>query len=407
MEFKKVAVIGGGAAGFFAAISVKENHPSHQVILFEKTSKVLSKVRISGGGRCNVTHDCSDIPTLCDAYPRGGKKLKSIFYQFNINDTVDWFKTRGIPLKTETDGRMFPVTDNSQSIIDCLESEIKHLNVTLKFGQTIKNIEQDEKEWKLNFKDQPSQNFDFVIVATGGSPKINGFNWLKNLGHKIISPVPSLFTFNMPQETIKKLMGLVVENARVKINNTKIITQGPLLITHWGMSGPAILKASAFGARELSKFDYKFEIQVNWVNETNTEILFNKLQDFSQLYPQKSIGWQKVFLLPNRLWNFLLTKIEISSEKKWNEVGKKKFRQLVNILTQDTFKVSGKTTFKEEFVTCGGIDLNEIDLKTMQSKIAQNIYFAGEVIDVDAITGGYNFQAAWSSGFVAGKLSNQ
>ena len=407
MEFKKVAVIGGGAAGFFAAISVKENHPSHQVILFEKTSKVLSKVRISGGGRCNVTHDCSDIPTLCDAYPRGGKKLKSIFYQFNINDTVDWFKTRGIPLKTETDGRMFPVTDNSQSIIDCLESEIKHLNVTLKFGQTIKNIEQDEKEWKLNFKDQPSQNFDFVIVATGGSPKINGFNWLKNLGHKVISPVPSLFTFNMPQETIKKLMGLVVENARVKINNTKIITQGPLLITHWGMSGPAILKASAFGARELSKCDYKFEIQVNWVNETNTEILFNKLQDFSQLYPQKSIGWQKAFLLPNRLWNFLLTKIEISSEKKWNEVGKKKFRQLVNILTQDTFKVSGKTTFKEEFVTCGGIDLNEIDLKTMQSKIAKNIYFAGEVIDVDAITGGYNFQAAWSSGFVAGKLLNQ
>ena len=407
MEFKKVAVIGGGAAGFFAAISVKENHPSHQVILFEKTSKVLSKVRISGGGRCNVTHDCSDIPTLCDAYPRGGKKLKSIFYQFNINDTVDWFKTRGIPLKTETDGRMFPVTDNSQSIIDCLESEIKHLNVTLKFGQTIKNIEQDEKEWKLNFKDQPSQNFDFVIVATGGSPKINGFNWLKNLGHNIISPVPSLFTFNMPQEPIKRLMGLVVENARVKINNTKIITNGPLLITHWGMSGPAILKASAFGARELSKCDYEFEIQINWVNETNTEILFNKLEDFSQLYPQKSIGWQKVFLLPNRLWNFLLSKIEISSEKKWNEVGKKRFRQLVNILTQDTFKVSGKTTFKEEFVTCGGIDLSEIDLKTMQSKIAKNIYFAGEVIDVDAITGGYNFQAAWSSGFVAGKLLNQ
>ena len=407
MEFKKVAVIGGGAAGFFAAISVKENHPSHQVILFEKTSKVLSKVRISGGGRCNVTHECSDIPTLCDAYPRGGKKLKSIFYQFNINDTVDWFKTRGIPLKTETDGRMFPVTDNSQSIIDCLESEIKHLNVTLKFGQTIKNIEQDEKEWKLNFKDQPSQNFDFVIVATGGSPKINGFNWLKNLGHNIISPVPSLFTFNMPQEPIKRLMGLVVENARVKINNTKIITKGPLLITHWGMSGPAILKASAFGARELSNCDYEFEIQINWVNETNTEILFNKLEDFSQLYPQKSVGWQKVFLLPNRLWNFLLSKIEISSEKKWNEVGKKKFRQLVNILTQDTFKVSGKTTFKEEFVTCGGIDLSEIDLKTMQSKIAKNIYFAGEVIDVDAITGGYNFQAAWSSGFVAGKLLNQ
>ena len=406
METKKVAVICGGAAGFFAAISVKENHPNHQVTLFEKTSKVLSKVRVSGGGRCNVTHDCSDIPTLCEAYPRGGKKLKSLFYQFSKSDTVDWFETRGIPLKTEKDGRMFPKSNNSQSIIDCLESEIDRLKVTLKLGQTIEKIEQDGIGWKLNFKDQSNKKFDIVIIATGGSPKITGFDWLRNLDHNIIPPVPSLFTFNMPNEPIKKLMGLVVENARVMIKNTKIKTQGPLLITHWGMSGPAILKASAFGARELSDCKYEFKIQINWVNETNTELLFKKLLDLSQVFSQKSIGSQNVFIMPNRLWNYLLFKVEIPSDKKWNEIGKKKFRELVSILTQDEYQVSGKTTFKEEFVTCGGIDLSEINLKTMQSKKANNLYFAGEIIDVDAITGGYNFQAAWSGGYIAGKLGS-
>ena len=249
MDTKKFAVIGGGAAGFFASISVKENYPKHQVILFEKTSKVLSKVRISGGGRCNVTHDCSDIPTLCEAYPRGGKKLKSLFYQFSKSDTVDCFACRGITLKTAKDGRMFPESNNSQSIIDCLIDEINRLKVTLELSQTIENIEQDKIGWNLKFKDQPSQQFDVIIIATGGSPKLKGFEWMENLGHNIINPIPSLFTFNMPNEPIKELMGLVVENARVKIKNSNIQTQGPLLITHWGMSGPAILKASAFGAR--------------------------------------------------------------------------------------------------------------------------------------------------------------
>ena len=406
MKSKKIAIIGGGAAGFFAALSVKEHHLDYQVILFEKTSKVLSKVKVSGGGRCNVTHDCSDIPTLCEAYPRGGKKLKSLFYQFSTTDTVAWFKSRGIPLKTEKDGRMFPVSNDSQSIIDCLIDEMTRLKITLQLDQTIEQMEEEATGWKLNFKVQPSQKFDSVIIATGGSPKIKGFDWLKNLGHNIITPIPSLFTFNMPSEAIKKLMGLVVENTRIKIKDSKINTQGPLLITHWGMSGPAILKASAFGARELSDRGYEFEIQVNWVNETNTELLFEQLQEFSTLHPQKRIGNQKAFILPNRLWNFLLEKIDISTDRKWNEVGKKKFRQLATILTQDNYQVSGKTTFKEEFVTCGGIDLNEINLKTMQSKKAKNLYFAGEVIDVDAITGGYNFQAAWSGGYIAGKLGS-
>ena len=406
METKKVAIIGGGAAGFFAAISVKENHPNHQVILFEKTSKVLSKVKVSGGGRCNVTHNCTNISDLCDAYPRGGKKLKSLFYQFSTTDTIDWFETRGVPLKTEKDGRIFPVSNNSQSIIDCLIGEINRLKIALELGKTIENIEQEKIGWKLKFKDQPNQQFDAIIIATGGSPKLKGFEWLQKLGHNIIHPIPSLFTFNMPNEPIIELMGLVVENTRVRIKNSKIQTEGPLLITHWGMSGPAILKASAFGARDLSDLEYEFKIQVNWVDETNTELLFKKLLDLSQVFSQKSIGSQNVFIMPNRLWNYLLFKVEIPSDKKWNEIGKKKFRELVSILTQDEYQVSGKTTFKEEFVTCGGIDLSEINLKTMQSKKANNLYFAGEIIDVDAITGGYNFQAAWSGGYIAGKLGS-
>ena len=404
MESKKIAVIGGGAAGFFAALSVKEHHPNHEVVLFEKTSKVLSKVKVSGGGRCNLTHDCSDIAILCEAYPRGGKKLKSLFYQFNTTDTIAWFESRGVAIKTEKDGRMFPVSDQSQSIIDCLVTEMTRLKVALQLGHSITKMEQEGQHWKLQFADAESQNFDAVIIATGGSPKLKGFDWLSDLGHSIIPPIPSLFTFNMPNEPIKELMGLVVENARVKIKGTKIQIQGPLLITHWGMSGPSILKASSFGARELSERNYNFEIQINWVDQTNTELLFEQLQEFSQQHPQKGIGNQKAFPLPNRLWSFLLVKAAIPTDRKWIEVGKKKFRQLAALLTQDSYRVAGKTTFKEEFVTCGGVDLSEIDLKTMQSKKLSNIYFAGEVIDVDAITGGYNFQAAWSGGYCAGKL---
>ena len=405
MASKKVAVIGGGAAGFFAALSVKEHHPNHEVTLFEKTSKILSKVKISGGGRCNVTHNCSDISRLCEAYPRGGKKLRSLFHQFNTTDTIEWFESRGVPLKTEKDGRMFPVSDESQSIIDCLVSETRRLKIDLELEQSVERIQQEDKYWKLEFKNSPSQSFDSIIIATGGSPKIKGFELLQNLGHRIAAPVPSLFTFNMPSEPIKSLMGLSVENAGVKILNSKIKTQGPLLITHWGMSGPAILKASAFGAKELSQCDYVFDIQINWVDETNTDKIFDHLQHSNQQHPKKEIGYQKIFPLPNRLWGYLIDKAGISSDKKWNEVGKKKLRILANLLAQDQYAVSGKTTFKEEFVTCGGVALNEINLKTMQSKKAANLYFAGEVLDVDAITGGFNFQAAWSGGFIAGKLN--
>ena len=404
MVSKQVAVVGGGAAGFFSALSVKQHHPNYRVILFEKSSKLLTKVKISGGGRCNITHHSEDINALCKAYPRGGKKLKSIFYQFSNIDTQNWFENRGVPLKTENDGRMFPVSNQSESVIKCLISECQSSGVEIQVNHDVSGIENIVDKWKLNFSKTQSMTFDYVIITTGGSPKVKGFDWISNLGHKIISPVPSLFTFNMPNELITKLMGVTVENVSVRIRDSKINTKGPLLITHWGMSGPSILKASSIGARFLSDKSYEFEIFVNWINETNTEHLFQKLNEFATLNPSKSVYLNNIFFLPNRLWIFLLDKVEIMNDQKWNEIGKKRIRKFIEILTQDNYKVSGKTTFKEEFVTCGGIDLSEIDMQNMKSKKVSNIYFAGEILNIDAITGGYNFQAAWSGGFVAGKL---
>ena len=407
-QFHHIAVIGGGAAGFFAAISAKTHHPLATVCLYEKTSKVLSKVKISGGGRCNVTNGCSDINLLCQAYPRGGKQLKKIFYQFNTTDTIEWFENKGVALKIEPDGRVFPVSNQSQSVIDSLNTAIQKLNIQVHLGATIQSLNRTEDQWELSLlgKIEHSTRFDAVIIATGGQPKEKGFNWLKALDHQIIPPIPSLFTFNMPTESITQLMGLVVEKVQLKIVGTKIQTTGPLLITHWGMSGPAILKASAFAARLLNEKNYAFEIQINWVNQSNTEILIHHLQKMVEENPMKQIGNQKAFPIPNRLWVFLLKKCGIPLERRWNEMGKKNCNKLVELLTNDRYQIQGKTTFKEEFVTCGGIALSEVNLQTMESKKAPNLYFAGEVLDIDAITGGYNFQAAWSTGYIAGKLSH-
>jgi len=401
----KVAVIGGGAAGFFTALSVKEHNPSAKITLFEKTTKVLTKVKISGGGRCNVTNAVTDLETLCRAYPRGGKQLRNSFFEFNTTDTQQWFESRGVSLKTEIDGKVFPVSNNSQSIIDCLINQAKKSEVVIEYNSAIKNLIKKDLQWLLYIQNkvQP-QIFDYVVVASGGSPKRKGFEWLINLGHSISPPVPSLFTFNMPHESITQMMGVSIEQVQIKIKGTTIETKGPLLITHWGMSGPAILKASALGARILNDLDYTFEIEINWVMERNTEVLFQKLQEFSNQYPQKTLLKKKGFLLPNRLWQYLIEKSGIPLDKKWCELGKKKIRHLVGLLSSDTYSVVGKTTFKEEFVTCGGIKLINLDLKTMQSKSCPNLYFAGEVLDIDAITGGFNFQAAWTTGFIAGKL---
>ncbi|MFQ3341375.1 MAG: putative Rossmann fold flavoprotein [Flavobacteriaceae bacterium] len=404
-EIKNVAVLGGGAAGFFAALSAKAHHPNANVSLYEKSTKVLAKVKISGGGRCNVTNSTKDIDLLCKAYPRGGKKLRNLFYRFNTSDTQAWFESRNVPLNTEADGRVFPVSNQSQSIIDCLLKEAKDIGVTLHYNEAITSLKKKGDQWNLFFKNKKAQeDFDAIIVATGGSPKISGFKWLETLDHEIVSPVPSLFTFNMPHENITQLMGVVVKNAHVKIKGHSIEATGPLLITHWGMSGPAILKGSSFGAASLAACQYQFELLVNWMGERNTTLLFGQLQAFANQHPKKSVLKQKAFQLPLRLWQFLVKKNGIPPTKKWIDLSKKETRKFVECLANDTYTVSGKTTFKEEFVTCGGVSLSSIYLQTMESKSSPGLYFAGEVLNIDGITGGYNFQAAWTTGFVAGQL---
>ena len=402
----RIAIIGGGAAGFFSAISAKEHHPDSHVSIFEKSQKVLSKVRVSGGGRCNVTNGTNSISELSKGYPRGEKQLKKAFSQFNTKDTWEWFESRGVELYTQPDNRVFPKTNDSQSIVDCLFAETKRLGIDLQVGVGVSLIESKENKIELTFQGETkSRTFDKVIVATGGSPKRQGFDWLENLGHRIENPVPSLFTFNMPSEPIKELMGVSVQNVLVTVQGTKLKSDGPLLITHWGMSGPAILKLSAFGARTLSELGYNFKSQVNWAGQVNNELVLSELRITTEEHPNKLLSSVKPFKLPERMWLYLLDRCEIPSTKKWSELGKKGLNKLVNVLTNDIYEVKGKTTFKEEFVTCGGVSLDSVNFKTMESRVIPNLYFAGEVLDVDGITGGYNFQAAWTTGFIAGKLS--
>lgn len=403
----EVAIIGGGAGGFFSAITAKENYPNANVVIFEKSSKILSKISISGGGRCNVTNGCRSIKDLSKAYPRGEKQLQKAFQIFNTKHAFDWFESRGVPLIIQDDNCVFPKSQKSQSIIDCFLNQINILGVKIELEHGIKAINQINDKLELEFSNDkiPPKIFDKVIVATGGSPKREGLEWLEKLNHTIENPVPSLFTFNMPNETITSLMGIVVEKSIVSIQGTKFKSEGPLLITHWGMSGPAILKLSSFGARFLSEKDYRFNVQVNWINITNNDLVLSELKNFATENENKSLQKAKPFSLPERLWIFLLTKSEILPSKRWKEVGKNGMNKLVSTLTNDTYSVEGKTTFKEEFVTCGGVSLENIDFKTMQSKVCKNLYFSGEVLDIDGITGGYNFQAAWTTAFIAGKLN--
>jgi len=403
MQNIEVAVIGGGAAGFFAAISCKTHHPDARVTLYEKSDKLLAKVKVSGGGRCNVTHACFSNSKLAEYYPRGGKQLKKAFAYFTTTDTVNWFESRGVKLKTEEDNRMFPVSENSQTIINCLLQEANKLGVVVDMRQPILAIEKQNPGFDLTLRDK-TNHADIVIIASGGSPKKEGFEWLEKLGHTIESPVPSLFTFNMPNEEVKTLMGVSVEKTSVRIPGTKLKSEGPLLITHWGMSGPAILKLSAWGARILNEIDYRFSIQVNWlgyINEERAREMFGKERE---MHPKRTVANSESFKLPNRLHLFLLAKIGIDPGVTLEGLGKKNMNRLLNVLVNDEYKVEGKTTFKEEFVTCGGVGLNNVSMDTMQSKACKGMYFAGEVLDVDGVTGGFNFQAAWTTGFIAGKL---
>ena len=398
----KIAVIGGGAAGFFAALSCKNHNSNAQVVLLEKTKKLLAKVKVSGGGRCNVTNSCLSISALSRNYPRGERFLKKAFCQFYTKDTIEWFESRQVNLKAEPDNRMFPVTDDSQTIIDCLLSETRRLGIEIRNESTVSEILKYKEGFSLDVGNEKIK-VDKVIVTTGGNSKLASYQWLQDLGHKIEQPIPSLFTFNMPKEPITSLMGVVVENATASIQGTKLKNNGALLITHWGMSGPAILKLSAFAARELHAKNYHFEIRVNWLGDTTENQLREKLNLEFNDFRKRKITNKNPLGLPSRLWLFLLEKVEISQEQVWDTLPKKKFNQLVNILLNDMFEVNGKTTFKEEFVTCGGVSLQDIDVKTMESKACPGLYFSGEVMDLDGVTGGFNFQAAWTTGFIAGK----
>ncbi|MEJ7827760.1 MAG: NAD(P)/FAD-dependent oxidoreductase [Segetibacter sp.] len=407
---KQLVVIGGGAAGFFCAVNAARNNPSLKVIIIEKTGKLLTKVKVSGGGRCNVTHACFEIPTLVKKYPRGTNFLKKTFHQFNTSHCIQWFEERGVKLKTEADGRMFSITDSSQTIIDCLMQEANRFGVEIMRNSEVMGIEiqnanseirREEKKFKVLFSELEFINSDFVVVACGGYPKSSMFNWLKEPGHSIEDPVPSLFTFNMPSNPITQLMGVVIKNTSVKIVGTKLSEEGPLLITHWGMSGPAILKLSAWGARELVNKNYHFNIIVNWVPQYNEQSLREEWQQIRNSHSVQKISNRNPFELPNRLWIYLLNECGIKEDIRWADLAGKEQNKLIKNLTRQEFEVKGKTTFKEEFVTCGGIKLSEVDANTMQSKIVPNLYFAGEILDVDGITGGFNFQHAWTSGWIA------
>jgi predicted Rossmann fold flavoprotein len=402
-SIKHIAIIGAGAAGFFAAINCAKKYPQHEVTIFEKTNKLLSKVKVSGGGRCNVTHACFDVNVLVKNYPRGEKQLKSVFSKFMTTDTINWFEERGVKLKTEADGRMFPVSDSSQTIIDCLLDEASKHKVKIETGCDVLRLEKkDNGKIELTFRYEERHEFDAVLIASGGSANVVGFDWLKESGHEIIPPVPSLFTFNIPGNKITELMGVSVDMGRVKILQTNFSSEGPLLITHWGFSGPAILKLSSMAARTLAEMKYNFKIQVSWVKDLNEEKMRDALQSLKNISAKKIIHSTAEFGLPKRLWQFLLGKSGIEDYEQWAQLTKEQINKLLTSLLYDEYSVSGKTTFKEEFVTCGGISSKDVDFKTMESKKIKGLYFAGEVLDIDAVTGGFNFQAAWSTGYVAG-----
>ena len=397
---RNIAVIGGGASGFMAAITAKETNISSNVTIFEKTDKLLAKVKISGGGRCNVTNATYSLSKLIKSYPRGGKKLKKSFNIFNTKNTVTWFESKGVKLKTEEDNRIFPLSNNSESIVNILISTAEELAIRISLKSKVNKIQITKQGFILNINKE-KLFFEKIIIASGGSAKSSGFEWISSLGYKIINPVPSLFTFNMPKNPITKLMGLSVSDVTVSIKGSSLKQTGPLLITHWGMSGPAILKLSSWGARDLADLNYDFSVQVNWLT-LNEEIVREKIMKISS---NKKIYNHNPFIIPKRLWLFILEKLEIPEDKIWRELSKKNKNRLINTLINDEYEIKGKTTFKEEFVSCGGISLSEVNMLTMESKRHNGLYFAGELLDIDGVTGGFNFQAAWTTGYLAGKNS--
>jgi predicted Rossmann fold flavoprotein len=403
MPRKKLIVIGGGAAGFFCAVNAARMNPKLQVELLEKTNKLLSKVRVSGGGRCNVTHALFDITEMSRRYPRGQNFVKKTFHQFFTTDTINWFNERSVELKTEKDGRMFPSTDSSETIINTLMNEANSYDVDIKLNAEVKGLQFRQGTFYLELSNNRQETADYICIACGGYPKLSMFQWLQNVGHTISEPVPSLFTFNIPSHPITQLMGVSIEKVKVKIEGTKLLEEGPVLITHWGLSGPAILRLSAWGARELAQKNYAFTIHVNWFPEYNEQSLKEIFQNHRKNLAGKKVVNQVMGQLPARLWQFLVQEAGIPPDMRFADLPSKLENLLIKNLVDYTLVVKGKTTFKEEFVTSGGVALSEVDPQTMMSKKVPHLFFAGEILDVDGITGGFNFQHAWTSGWIAAK----
>ncbi|MGZ3939015.1 MAG: NAD(P)/FAD-dependent oxidoreductase [Flavisolibacter sp.] len=399
----RLVVIGGGAAGFFCAVNAARLNPHLRVTILEKTSKLLSKVKISGGGRCNVTHALFDVLEMSKRYPRGQNFVKKTFHQFFTTDTIKWFRERGVELKAEKDGRMFPITDSSETIIDCLMNEANSYGVEIRMNAEVRRLKAEGEHFIIELAGLEPVSSEFVCIAAGGYPKASMFHWLHEIGHTTSPPVPSLFTFNLPQHPITQLMGVSVEKVRVKIEGTKLSEEGPVLITHWGLSGPAILRLSAWGAREFKDRNYEFKAHINWLPEFNEQTLKSQFHTFRSAHSSKKLINHNFGGLPNRLWQFLLEQSVINSEARFGDLASKSENLLIKNLMDYVVDVKGKTTFKEEFVTAGGINLSEVDANTMMSKKVPNLFFAGEVLDVDGITGGFNFQHAWTSGWIAAK----
>jgi predicted Rossmann fold flavoprotein len=404
MSKNKLIVAGGGAAGFFAAINAARLNPALEVMLVEKSQKLLAKVRISGGGRCNVTHACYDERILAEKYPRGRKELRNSFHSFNAVHMVQWLAACGVALKTEADGRMFPESNSSETIINCFFTEAKKLNIAITTGKGILSFTKNESGFLLHLSDNSIERCTCLLIATGGSPSLHAYDWIqRSSGHTFLPPVPSLFTFNIPQFSLKGLEGLSVQNCKIKIAGFSFSEEGPLLITHWGLSGPAVIRLSAWTAIELHKKNYEAEIVINFLPHYHETALAELFQKQRITNPQSPIHQKMFDELPYRLWERLIELAGIANDAKWGTVSKKHQQKLIQQLLQFTCLVKGKTTYKDEFVTCGGIDLKEVNMSTMESKLIPDLYFAGEVLNIDGITGGFNFQSAWTTAMLAAR----
>lgn len=401
----RIAIIGGGAAGFFAAIRAKEVNPDAIVTIYEKGEKPLAKVAITGGGRCNLTNSFVNVSDLKRVYPRGDKLMKRLFKTFDYQDTFRWFENHGVPLVIQDDQYVFPRSQDAMSIVRCLTNEAKRLGVNILTKHVLASIERENDRTFLLFNNSEKHiETECIVITTGGHPKSSSFDYLARLGHEISAPVPSLFTFNINDKALRSLMGTVVENAAIGLVGEKMRAEGPILITHWGLSGPAVLKLSSYAARIAHERQYRFDVSINWIGESNTSLIADIIRTTAESNAAKLItNAPPRGSLPTRLWDYVIQKIGIPADKRWNETGKKWQNKIVEVLANDIYHVEGKSSWREEFVTCGGVSLSSINLNTLESKHVPGLFFAGEVTDVDAITGGFNLQAAWTMGYVAGE----